>query len=76
MQGNHTKGKRSAMDLISRQAAIEACYDGLADCRDDCAENIRNLPSADVRPVVRGRWKQTGGKYSRHKTRVVVGFLS
>lgn len=25
-------------------------------------------PPADVRPVVRGRWKQAGGKYSRHKT--------
>lgn len=43
-------------DYISRQAAIDACYDGCADCRDDCADNIRNLPPADVRPVVRGRW--------------------
>ena len=43
-------------DYISKQAAIDACYDGCADCREDCADNIRNLPPADVKPVVRGRW--------------------
>ena len=31
-------------------------------------EMIDSLPDADVRPVVHGRWVQTGGKYSRHKT--------
>lgn len=29
---------------------------------------IHDFPAADVRPVVRGKWVQTGGKYSRNKT--------
>jgi hypothetical protein len=29
---------------------------------------IAEIPAADVRPVVRGTWRQTGGKFSRHKT--------
>lgn len=29
---------------------------------------VEDFPAADVRPVVHGRWVQTGGKYSRHKT--------
>ena len=33
---------------IDRDAAIAACFDGFADCRDDCAANIRNIPAADV----------------------------
>ena len=46
-------------EYIEREAAIDACYDGYADCRDDCADNIRRLPAADVRPVVHGRWHYT-----------------
>lgn len=40
-------------DYIDRDAAIAACFDGFADCRDDCAANIRNIPAADVVEVVR-----------------------
>lgn len=39
--------------LIDRDAAINACYDGYADNRDDCAENIRSLPIIDAVEVVR-----------------------
>lgn len=49
-------------DYINREAAISACYDGFADCRDDCAANIRKLPAADVAEVRHGRWTIT---YSR-----------
>lgn len=40
-------------DYIDRDAAIAACFDGFADCRDDCAANIRSIPAADVVEVVR-----------------------
>ena len=40
-------------EYIDRDAAIAACFDGFADCRDDCAANIRNIPAADVVKVVR-----------------------
>ena len=40
-------------ECIYRDAAIAACFDGFADCRDDCAANIRNIPAADVVDVVR-----------------------
>lgn len=43
-------------EYIEREAAINACYDGFADCRDDCADNIRNLPAADVVPARHGQW--------------------
>ena len=41
---------------IKQESAINACYDGFADCRDDCAANIKNLPAEDVAPVRHGRW--------------------
>lgn len=40
-------------DYISRQAAIDACFDGWNNAADDCARNIKHLPAADVVPVVR-----------------------
>ena len=40
-------------EYIDRDAAIAACFDGFADCRDDCAANIRSIPAADVVEVVR-----------------------
>ena len=43
-------------DYIERGAAIDACFDGWNNDAHDCAENIRLIPAADVRPVVRGRW--------------------
>ena len=42
-------------EYIEREAAINACYDGFADCRDDCATNIKAIPAADVVEVVRCR---------------------
>ena len=44
----------SSIEYVSKAAAIEACCDGFADCRDDCAVNIKNLPAADVQEVTRG----------------------
>lgn len=41
---------------IELDAAINACYDGFADCRDDCAANIKAIPAADVALVKHGRW--------------------
>ena len=43
-------------EYIDRDAAIAACFDGFADCRDDCAANIRNLPAADVVERKTGKW--------------------
>ena len=43
-------------EYISREAAINACYDGFADCRDDCAANIKAIPAADVAPIVHAHW--------------------
>lgn len=47
-------------DYIDRDAAIAACFDGFADCRDDCAANIRNLPAADVVVRKTGKWINMG----------------
>lgn len=44
-------------EYIDRDAAIAACFDGFADCRDDCAANIRNLPAADVVERKTGKWE-------------------
>ena len=50
-------------ECIYRADAILACYDGFASCVDDCATNIRNLPTANVVEVVRCRdcrhWNDT-----------------
>lgn len=44
-------------EYIEREAAIDACFYGWNNNAHDCAENIRSIPAADVRPVVRGRWE-------------------
>lgn len=41
---------------IKRQNAIDACLDGWNNTANDCVENIRSIPAADVRPVVRAHW--------------------
>ena len=50
-------------DYISRQAAINiVCDDECDDCPDggcDMYRRLKRLPAADVRPVVRGRWKHS-----------------
>ena len=43
-------------EYIDRDAAIAACFDGFADCRDDCATNIRSIPAADVVERKAGTW--------------------
>ena len=42
----------NADEYISRKKAVDACFDGWNNTPHDCAENIRQLPAADVRPVV------------------------
>ena len=44
-------------EYIEREAAIDACFDGWNNNAHDCADNIRSIPAADVRPVVRGKWE-------------------
>lgn len=44
-------------EYIERNKAIDACFDGWNNDTHDCAENIRAISAADVRPVVRGKWK-------------------
>ena len=47
------------MDIyIKKEDAIKACFDGFADCRDDCADNIRRLPAEDVAPIIHGCWEK------------------
>jgi hypothetical protein len=38
-------------EYIEREKAIDACFDGWNNNAHDCAENIRSIPAADVRPV-------------------------
>lgn len=47
-------------EYIEREAAIDACFNGWNNNAHDCAENIRSIPAADVRPVVRARWEEFG----------------
>ena len=59
-------------DYINREDALKLCRDGKllsSNAFEKLAiKYIADIPSADVQPVVHGEWKQTGGKYSRHKT--------
>lgn len=41
-------------EYIEREAAIDACFNGWNNNAHDCAENIRSIPAADVRPVPEG----------------------
>ena len=55
-----------ASDFISRQAAIRIACDGeCEDCPDggcDMYRRLKRLPAADVRPVVRGKWKHINNR--------------
>ena len=42
-------------DYISREKVLEFVE---PDARPFLAERIRNIPAADVRPVVRGEWRE------------------
>lgn len=46
-------------DYIERQAAVYAVRDHFCDSARTL-EAIETLPAADVRPVVRGRWRWVG----------------
>ena len=64
------------------QLLLDACSECKDGCMEfdgflpDCTQcvigkykvEISRLPVADVQPVKHGKWKQTGGKYSRRKT--------
>jgi len=56
--------REAAIDacFYSREAAIDACFYGWNNDAHDCAENIRAIPAADVRPVVRGKWKRINNR--------------
>jgi len=65
MQGNQTKGKRCAMDLISRQAAIaildrwlsvKGYSEGEINVMRCMKFELEDMPSADVQPVRYGKW--------------------
>ena len=45
-------------DYISREEAIDAVFEAMADGRA-IFPVLNNLPAADVRPVVRGKWEKT-----------------
>ena len=60
-------------DYISREAAIEAMYKD-AEAHPGHTfwtsqyEALRNIPAADVRPVVRGKWEDVEVTYVADKT--------
>ena len=39
-------------EYIPKDKAVEACFYGWNNNAHDCADNIRSIPAADVRPVV------------------------
>ena len=45
-------------EYIERDKAIDACFEGWDNNAHDCADNIRSIHAADVRPVARGKWVQ------------------
>ena len=59
-------------EYIDRDAAIAACFDGFADCRDDCAANIRNLPAADVVGRKLGSWRHYEGELTCSECAVTI----
>lgn len=47
-------------EYIEREAAIDSTY--ALHFKDLIQEALRNLPAADVRPAVRGKWKKGTGE--------------
>ena len=43
-------------EYIPKDKAVEACFYGWNNNAHDCADNIRSIPAADVRPVVKAAW--------------------
>ena len=62
-------------EYISREAVLEFVE---PDARPFLAERIKSIPAADVRPVVRGKWKRvvdfTGVEAFGFKETMVVGW--
>jgi rubrerythrin len=64
MLNTHGTGGLTMADFISREAAIDAIWkpevrpnDLIFDAlRRACEEEVKHIPAADVRPVVRGKW--------------------
>ena len=57
-----------ATEYIEKQAAKEKLcsmcrWEGTSNC-DDCEHPIDDIPPANVRPVVRGKWIKVGGFYT------------
>lgn len=52
-------GARNMTDYIERKAAFDAAQEHFCDSARTL-EAIEPLPAADVRPVVRGRWRWVG----------------
>lgn len=45
-------------EYIPKDKAVEACFYGWNNNAHDCADNIRSIPAADVRPAVRAVWRR------------------
>ena len=58
-----------AKEYIEREAAIDAIYDTFQECRNKgmAASVLSDVPAADVRPVVRGRWKKVGSIFPMYE---------
>ena len=65
--------REAAIRVLSNPITMSMCVN-IDECKDKRKQRetdlelIKSLTAADVQPVVHGEWKQTGGKYSRHKT--------
>lgn len=53
------------MTYISREAAIETVkfYEAECDPIPRAIDSLEQIPAADVRPVVRGKWKHDGSDW-------------
>lgn len=51
-------------EYIERGKAIDACFNGWNNDAHDCAENIRQIPAAGVRPAVKAFWIGEGDGYA------------
>ena len=56
MDGSFHRRKKMKDEYIRKADAVNACFDGWNNAADDCARNIKCLPSADVAPVVHSEW--------------------
>ena len=64
----YIKREAAINEFAAREDFYDAEWGNKRFTTSDVEEILKSIPAADVVPVVRGRWVQTGGKYSRHKT--------